>query len=66
MSIVDFRQITVEQRLDLVDEIWESLDDRDVPLTDARRLELNRRIQDIDAGEETFQDAFASLEALRA
>jgi putative addiction module component (TIGR02574 family) len=41
------------QRLDLVESLWDSRDEKDVPLTDAQRAELDRRIMGFDQdGEE--------------
>ena len=44
-------QLSVEDRLALVDEIWASIcaDSANVPLTDAQRVELDRRVADEDA-----------------
>jgi putative addiction module component (TIGR02574 family) len=40
------------QRLDLIESLWESLDDDDVPVTDAQRAELDRRIAGFDPDRE--------------
>ena len=42
---------SVEQRLQLMDAVWDSLDDAGTALnlTDAQRLELDRRIAEADA-----------------
>jgi putative addiction module component (TIGR02574 family) len=44
-------RLGIEDRLALVDEIWASIcaDASTFPLTDAQRLELDRRIADDDA-----------------
>lgn len=44
-------QLSVEDRLALVDEIWASIcaDSASIPLTDAQRVELDRRVADEDA-----------------
>ena len=43
-------RLNVEERLALVEEIWASIcaDSTSVPLTDAQRVELDRRIADDD------------------
>ena len=46
MKKLGIDRLNVEQRLSLIDEIWESLDDASVPLTDAQRTELESRIAD--------------------
>jgi len=41
----DILKLTVSERLDLIDTIWDSItDDADLPLTDAQRQELDRRL----------------------
>jgi putative addiction module component (TIGR02574 family) len=44
-------QLSVAQRLLLVEEIWDSIADEeaDVPLTDAQRLDLQRRVAAYEA-----------------
>lgn len=50
MASIDISALTVEQRLELLDEIWESLYETPhaIPLTEAQREELDRRIEDLD------------------
>jgi len=40
---LDINSLTVQQRLQLVEELWESLSATDVPLTPAQERELSRR-----------------------
>ena len=41
----DILKLTVSERLDLIDTIWDSItDDADLPLTDAQRQEIDRRL----------------------
>ena len=44
-------QLSVEERLALVEELWDSIaeDSAAVPLTDAQRAELDRRVADHEA-----------------
>ena len=44
-------QLSVEERLALVEELWDSIaeDSAAVPLTDAQRAELDRRLADHEA-----------------
>jgi putative addiction module component (TIGR02574 family) len=42
--IPELAQLSPHQRLDLIEALWESLDDKDVPVTEAQRAELDRRI----------------------
>jgi len=42
----DFRYLTVAERIQLVEDIWDSISDADevLELTDAQRAELDRRL----------------------
>ena len=48
---VDIRKLTPEERLKLIEELWESLsqDPAGVPVPQAQRDELDRRLEDLDA-----------------
>ena len=50
MAAIDISTLTVEQRLELLDEIWESLYEtpQAIPLTEAQREELDRRLDEVD------------------
>lgn len=45
---IDVKSLSPEQRLALIEEIWDSLDPEDVPVTAAQRAELDRRSADLD------------------
>lgn len=50
-SAIDFEHLSRDQRLDLIEELWESLTDNErdeIPLTDAQRTELDRRLALLD------------------
>lgn len=40
---LDIKSLTVDQRLQLVEALWDSLSPADVPLTTAQERELDRR-----------------------
>jgi putative addiction module component (TIGR02574 family) len=40
----ELARLSPRQRLDLIEALWQSLDDKDVPVTEAQRAELDRRI----------------------
>ncbi len=42
----DILKLTVSERLELIDTIWDSIatDPRDLPLTEAQRREIDRRL----------------------
>jgi putative addiction module component (TIGR02574 family) len=41
---IDVKGLTPEERLALLEEIWDSLEPEAVPVTDAQRRELDRRL----------------------
>lgn len=45
---IDIDKLSPEERLQLLERLWDSLSDRDVPLTAAQREELDRRLDDLD------------------
>ena len=45
---IDIDRLTPEQRLRLLEQIWDSLSDDEVPLTAAQREELDRRLDDLE------------------
>ena len=46
----DIDRLTTDERLQLLDELWESLRRKpvDIPLTDAQSHELDRRLDELD------------------
>ena len=50
MTEAQIRAMTVEERLQLIETVWDSLDPADVPLTDEQRAELDRRLDDPNPG----------------
>jgi putative addiction module component (TIGR02574 family) len=50
MSIVDITRLSADERLRLLDQLWESLSANPdaIPLTDAQREELDRRLDDLE------------------
>lgn len=45
---IDIDKLSPEERLELLEKLWDSLSDRDVPLTSRQRQELDRRLDDLD------------------
>jgi putative addiction module component (TIGR02574 family) len=43
-------ELTPEERLELIERLWDSLNDVDVPVTPAQRTELRRRMKDTEPG----------------
>jgi putative addiction module component (TIGR02574 family) len=52
---INLGDLTVEERLQLLEEVWDSLSGtpKSLPLTDAQREELDRRLDEIDGGDVT-------------
>jgi putative addiction module component (TIGR02574 family) len=49
--ILDIERLSPDERLDLMERLWESLrkNPSSVPLTNAQREELDRRLDDLEA-----------------
>jgi putative addiction module component (TIGR02574 family) len=60
--IPELARLSPRERLDLIEALWESLDDKDVPVTEAQRAELDRRI----AGFEQDREQSISWDPLSA
>lgn len=50
MNAIDIAKLSAEERLELLEELWESLSETPdaVPMTDAQRTELDRRLDELD------------------
>ena len=48
-SNIDIESLTPEERLDLMEKLWDSLEPEDIPLSDAQRRELDRRLDDLES-----------------
>jgi putative addiction module component (TIGR02574 family) len=51
MATIDVASLSLEERLWLLDELWESLSrtPEAIPLTDAQRAELDRRLNELES-----------------
>jgi putative addiction module component (TIGR02574 family) len=67
IDLASLQSLTVDERLTLVEAIWDSIDaEKDpVPLTDEQRAELDRRIADMDANPDAGEDWEVVLARLR-
>ncbi len=45
---IDIDKLSPEERLKLLEKLWDSLSDHEVPLTARLREELDRRLDDLD------------------
>jgi putative addiction module component (TIGR02574 family) len=52
LRAIEIEKLAPEERLELISALWESLRDtpQRVPVTDAQRDELDRRLDDVEAG----------------
>jgi putative addiction module component (TIGR02574 family) len=48
----DLARLSPQQRLELIAWLWDSLEDKDVPVTATQRAELERRIASFDQDQE--------------
>jgi putative addiction module component (TIGR02574 family) len=48
-KLLDFSNLSVNERLQLVEELWDSIDDEQIPMPDWHREELDRRLAAYDA-----------------
>jgi len=47
--VIDIAALTPKERLELIGELWDSLDATDVELTEEQRVELDRRLDALEA-----------------
>ena len=47
-SKIDVKDLSAEERLNLIEQIWDSLEAEDVPVTECQTAELDRRIEEMD------------------
>lgn len=67
MNITTLRDLPVEQRLHLVEELWDSIasDQRALPLTDDQRAELDRRLDAYELDGNAGRRAEVALDDIR-
>ena len=66
MSVVDFHHLSTEQRLDLIDQLWNSIDIERLPLTPAQAVEIDRRVAASSDAGTNARDAATVLSDLKA
>ena len=65
MPSVDFHHLSPQERIDLIGEIWDSIEAEAVPLTPAQTAELDRRLETLDEDIKHGKDARDVLADLR-
>jgi putative addiction module component (TIGR02574 family) len=66
--LAEARKLSPEDRLDLLGEVWDSLESEGIPVSAQDRTILESRISDLEANpsaQESWQQAKASLESRR-
>jgi putative addiction module component (TIGR02574 family) len=48
MSTIDIAKLSAQERLELLEQLWDSLSPEAVPMTDAQKEELDRRLDDFE------------------
>jgi putative addiction module component (TIGR02574 family) len=65
LPTIDYRHLSPQERLDLISEIWDSIEGEQVPLSPAQTAELDRRIAALDEDMKRARNATAVLSDLR-
>lgn len=68
MNIQEIKNLSVAERISIMEEIWNSLDKKDLPVTDAQKQEVRKRIETFKAGNSkffTWEDIKAELRKAR-
>jgi len=65
MPTLDYSHLSTRERLDLIGEIWDSIDTEAVPLTTAQETELDRRLATLDEDIQQGRNAAEVLADLR-
>lgn len=67
MMNIALNELSVEQRLHLVEELWDSIatDQNAIQLTDAQRTELDRRLDAYELDKNAGRPAAEALAAIR-
>jgi putative addiction module component (TIGR02574 family) len=65
MSTLDFSHLSQQERLDLLEELWDSLDSGTVGLSDAQAREIDSRLAMLDASPQDGRDVFEVLADFR-
>lgn len=56
MSIQEIEHLSSAEKILLVERIWDSINKQEIPLTEAQRTELDRRLEKHDAGKNDYRE----------
>jgi putative addiction module component (TIGR02574 family) len=62
----DFTKLTPEERLELIGEIWDSLENETLPISSELQAELDRRLADLERNPTEGRPAAEVIARLRA
>jgi putative addiction module component (TIGR02574 family) len=65
MATLDFTHLSQEERIDLIGELWDSLDRDRAPVTAAQKVEIKHRLATLDEDIAQGRDADEVLAELR-
>ena len=65
MPTIDFSHLSPQERLDLIGEIWDSIEAGQAPLSRAQEVEIEHRLATLDEDIKHARDADAVLADLR-
>ena len=65
MPTIDFSHLSQQDRLDLIEQLWDSIDADTLPLTEAQTREIDSRLAMLDADPLNGRDAFEALADFR-
>jgi putative addiction module component (TIGR02574 family) len=58
---IDIDTLSPEERLDLLEKLWDSLEPSQIPVTEAQKRELDRRLDALDRDVAERRGAWRSL-----
>ena len=62
----DFTKLSPEERLDLIGEIWDSLENEALPISQELQAELDRRLADLEENPSNGRPAAEVIARIRA
>jgi putative addiction module component (TIGR02574 family) len=65
MATIELSHLSPQERLDLIGQLWESLSQDTVPVTQAQKIEIKRRLATLDQDVEQGRDADDIIADLR-
>jgi putative addiction module component (TIGR02574 family) len=65
MAAINFSHLSPQERLNLIEELWDSLSPSAVPVTPAQKTEIKRRLATLDQDIANGRDAAEVLADLR-